>query len=130
MWQIDVEGAEFAILASLMAACETQPSLWPRRIVYEQKHHGRATKLHWLGCFTRDGRYTTVNKPKEMQRHGKTKYNLDSFDMVLDRRDPVPRSVVPSKCKIASGGIGAPVDAQNLSGTTSVLVKEAQSGAR
>eukprot|EP00908_Phaeocystis_cordata_P025435 Transcript_7883.p2 GENE.Transcript_7883~~Transcript_7883.p2 ORF type:complete len:305 (-),score=39.85 Transcript_7883:150-1064(-) len=102
VWQIDVEGAEFDILASLMAACETQPSLWPRRIVYEQKHHGRATKLHWLGCFTRDGRYTTVSKPKEMQRHGRTKYNLDSFDMVLDRRDPVPRSVVPSKCKVAS----------------------------
>ena len=42
VWQLDVEGAEFSILASLVAACEARPSLWPRRIVYEQKHAAHA----------------------------------------------------------------------------------------
>ena len=64
--------------------------------------HGRSQKRHWLECFTAGGRYTIPEKTKEQQRRGRQKYSVDSFDMVLDRRDPMPSIEVPTMCKVES----------------------------
>ena len=83
--QLDLNGVEPGVLRSLHDACEAQPSLWPRRITYEQGNMPHSENKHALiHMFTQHG-YTPALKPIEVRKPGHSlHYSHITWDMVLE----------------------------------------------
>ena len=84
--QLDLNGVEPGVLRSLHDACEAQPSLWPRRITYEQGNMPHSENKHALiHLFTQHG-YAPAMKPIEVRKPGHSlHYSHLTWDMVLER---------------------------------------------